>query len=431
MRLGRGDVGEFPTDTVKPARGWRGAIAPALGWFGPPTLASPDASRRARAVWMLAWSFLAILTVLLAAAVMLQPETLAARATSTLAVAALVVVLHTVNRRGRTNLASWIFVLGLTAAFTQRAWATGGVHAPIAVFYVLFVLMAAGLLGTRGSLVTASACMAGAILLTVGGMTGSVGTVSDASTIAVDFLVIILAIAATLVALTLLLHQAKRSATDDLIQMFVHDMRSPLTVIVARLGLLREDAPDDSATAEHVDAACADALRLTQLANNFLDIHRLDAGRMPIRRTSTDVGELARDVVRALRVLDPTRHMDVRTSSPASCKCDPEIVRRVLENLVSNAIKHTPRQGTVRIHVATYEAGVRVAVEDEGAGVPAGTRSRIFEKFGAAAARKDHAYHSVGLGLAFCKLAVEAHGGSIGVADAVPHGAIFAFVLPK
>ena len=62
--------------------------------------------------------------------------------------------------------------------------------------------------------------------------------------------------------------------------------------------------------------------------------------------------------------------------------------------------------------------------------VPVEARQRIFEKFGAVAVRKDSAYHSVGLGLAFCKLAVEAHGGTIGVEDAVPHGSIFAFELP-
>lgn len=84
---------------------------------------------------MVRWSFLAIFTILLAVAAIILPDTLPLRAIMVLAVALLVVGMHALNRLGRTNLAGWIFVLGLTAVLTQRAWATGGAHAPIAVFY--------------------------------------------------------------------------------------------------------------------------------------------------------------------------------------------------------------------------------------------------------------------------------------------------------
>jgi signal transduction histidine kinase len=109
---------------------------------------------------------------------------------------------------------------------------------------------------------------------------------------------------------------------------------------------------------------------------------------------------------------------------------DADLLRRVLENLVSNGIKHTPSGGRLRITVHRTSPSIRVAVQDEGPGVPAEARARIFERFGALAARKDQTYHSVGLGLAFCKLAVEAHGGSIGVDSAVPRGSVFWFELP-
>ena len=102
----------------------------------------------------------------------------------------------------------------------------------------------------------------------------------------------------------------------------------------------------------------------------------------------------------------------------------------MLENLVSNGIKHTPTGGRLRIEVRSLPDHARVAVQDEGQGVPPELRQRIFEKFGTVQARKDQTYHSAGLGLAFCKLALQAHGGTIGVDAADPHGSVFWIELP-
>ena len=95
--------------------------------------------------------------------------------------------------------------------------------------------------------------------------------------------------------------------------------------------------------------------------------------------------------------------------------CDGALVRRVIENLVRNALRHTPAGSPIRISIASGEGRVRVAVHDQGRGVPPEASEKIFEKFGTVEARQASTYHSVGLGLAFCKLAIEAHGGTIGV----------------
>ncbi len=402
----------------------------ALRWFAAPVLGSPEASRRARALWKLQWSFFGVVVSLFGVATVLMPETIERRGVSILAIAALTLVIHALNRGGRTNLASWLLVLGLTAVLTQRAWITGGVHSPVDVFYLLFVLMAGGLLGTRGSVVTAAVCLLCAIALAVGAPTEFAAPIAGPRLIAVYLLVIVLGLAGTLVALTLLLKQARRSATDDLIQMFVHDMRSPLTVITASLSLLREDAPNGSEMAEHVDAANANATRLNELANNFLDVHRMEAGSMPVRRAPTDVAALARDVVAGLRVLSPTRQMEVRATRPAVCDCDPQLVRRVIENLLGNAIKHTPAGTSVRIDVSANDEHVQVAVRDEGPGIQADVRARLFERYSASGIASDRGAHSAGLGLAFCALAVKAHGGSIRVENGEPRGSVFVVELP-
>ena len=101
-----------------------------------------------------------------------------------------------------------------------------------------------------------------------------------------------------------------------------------------------------------------------------------------------------------------------------------------MENLVSNAIKHTPAGTPIRISIASGGGRVHVAVHDKGGGVPPQARAKIFEKFGTVESRHERAYHSVGLGLAFCKLAIEAHGGTIGVDPGVPVGSTFWFELP-
>lgn len=401
-----------------------------LRWFDAPALDSPEASRRARALWKLQWSFLAVVLALFGVATLLIPVSIQRRGMSLVTIAALTLAVHALNRRGRTDSASWLLVLGLTTVVTLRASVTGGVHSPFLTFDVLFVLMAAGLLGMRGSVVTAAVSLLGGIALAIGAPIAFTPPIAGPRLIAAYFMVTVLALVGTLVALTLLLRQARRSATDDLIQMFVHDMRSPLTVIATTLTLIRDEAPPESEIAEHVDTARANAIRLNELANNFLDVHRMEAGSMPVRRAPTDLAALARDVVAGLHVLSPTRSIEVRARGPGTCDCDRQIIRRVIENLLSNAIKHTPEDAAILIDVSSAAGRVQLAVRDEGPGIPPDARARLFERYSASGVASERGAHSAGLGLAFCALAVKAHGGSIRVESGEPRGTVFVVELP-
>jgi len=406
------------------------ALHPMMRWLAPPVLTTGETTRRARALWMVGWSFFALLAFLLAAAIIATPETLVRRGTSIALVGLLVLCLHVLNRRGYTAVASWIFVLGLTVIVTQRAWFTGGVHAPVALFYMLFVLIASGLLGARSAMITAIACLGSAMLLTIAELRGWLTPPAAAGSTAVAFIAVLLALSVTMAALNLLLRQAEQFATDDLVNMFVHDMRSPLTVIMARLSMLKDEMDEKSESAEHVDSAMADTMLLNRMANNLLDISRLEHARLPLQRTPTHIAPLARQVVHALGTLDPTRHIAVRARVPVVCQCDPELIRRIIENLVSNAIKHTPLGGNVVVEIASTPSCARLSVQDEGPGVPRESRAQIFEHYSATGMRSQSGHHSVGLGLAFCKLAVEAHGGKIWVEDATPRGSRFVVELP-
>jgi two-component system sensor histidine kinase/response regulator len=102
----------------------------------------------------------------------------------------------------------------------------------------------------------------------------------------------------------------------------------------------------------------------------------------------------------------------------------------VIANLVANAVKFTPSPGEILVRVAAAAAGHRVSVADTGPGIPVEYHEKIFEKFGQAEASQAGAQRSSGLGLTFCKLAVEAHGGRIGVESAIGKGSTFWFTLP-
>lgn len=218
---------------------------------------------------------------------------------------------------------------------------------------------------------------------------------------------------------------------DDLVHMVVHDMRSPLTVLAGHLTLLQGEARKLSRdAADDLRAAMLGAQSLAGMANDLLDVSRMEQGKLPLSLADHDLVEMAGAVQSSMRGFERGLFVELLPSQPLCVKCDGGLVRRVIENLVSNAMKHASPTGGVRIALSRTPAGARLCVCDDGPGVPPEARQRIFEKFGTMAARKSTGYHSAGLGLAFCKLAIEAHRGTIGVEDAEPHGSCFWFELP-
>jgi signal transduction histidine kinase len=406
------------------------APLPGLGWFGPPQLTRPDLQRRARALWIVSWPFFAVVALVLSVAVIVEPDTLGRRATTVAAVGILISILHAMSRAGRPAAASWLLVLGLSVIVTQRAWITGGIHAPVAVFYALFILMGGVLLGPGGGFVTAAVCVAGAAVLTAGTAREWLAVPPGAGPALGGFVFVMLAIGLALVLQALVTFRPRRDARSvDAAQMLVHDMRSPMQVLLAHLEQLRDDVRGDSI--EHVDGAIGGVTTLSRMTTSFLDVSRLEAGRMPVTRSRTDLAALAQSVVDSVRILQPARDISVDVDGPSICSCDAELTRRVIENLVINAIKHTDAAGRVRVMLTGSKSRMRLAVHDEGPGVAPEKRSAIFEPFSAESLRSASGHESSGLGLAFCRLAVQAQGGSIRVEDGTPRGSIFIVELPS
>jgi two-component system sensor histidine kinase/response regulator len=225
--------------------------------------------------------------------------------------------------------------------------------------------------------------------------------------------------------------RALEQLRDDLVRMVLHDMWSPLQALRINLLLLKDaSAALSEDTMEILQSAVSSTEELTSMTNDLFDVSRLEECRMPVKLALWDLTQMARDVRSVMGAIGAERPIDIESVAAVEVSCDGALVRRVMENFVSNAIRHTPAGSPMRISIASGGGRVRVAVHDQGRGVPLEAREKIFEKFGTVEVRQDSDYYSVGLGLAFCKLAIEAHGGTIGVDPGVPVGSTFWFELP-
>jgi signal transduction histidine kinase len=221
---------------------------------------------------------------------------------------------------------------------------------------------------------------------------------------------------------------------DSLVHMIVHDLRSPLTGLIAYLQLIELDLGAAGAAPEllqSIGEARVVALNLGDMITNVLDVSRLEAGAMPLAVEPFEVGEIIAAAVAGVGGVALRGRIEVRNgSAPVTVHGDRILLRRVIVNLLANALKFSPKDEPVVVSIRPTADAVTIVVTDRGQGVPAEYRDVIFEKFGQLAAVENRSVPSTGLGLAFCKLAVTAHGGSIGVDSEIGNGSSFWVTLP-
>ncbi len=222
-----------------------------------------------------------------------------------------------------------------------------------------------------------------------------------------------------------------RAALTDMI---VHDMRAPLTAILGYLDLvLADDCGLPDTTRRFLRTAHESSKMLTEMASTLLDVSRMESGEMPLDLRSCDLYALVLECLDSMRVLVEQKSIRPQLDGGVTeIMCDEELIRRVIVNLLHNALKYTPRGGAIQIRVESPEQrGARVSVTDSGCGIPEQFHARIFEKFGQVEARRHGHTYSSGLGLAFCRLAIQAHGGVIGVQSEPGKGSCFWFEIPS
>jgi two-component system, sensor histidine kinase and response regulator len=218
---------------------------------------------------------------------------------------------------------------------------------------------------------------------------------------------------------------------DDLVHMIVHDMRSPLMGIRFFLEILSPEEVNAPDFQKGLNDMRDVTKGLCETVSTLLDVSRLEAAQMPLHREASDLGQLTSAVLQKMSGLVGSRHLSVHLpAQPIIAYCDPAITERIIQNLFGNALKFTPEEGSVRVELVAEEQFARLSITDTGCGIPAECHEKVFEKFGQVEAQKEGRALSSGLGLTFCKLAVEAHGGSIQLDSEVGRGSTFHLRLP-
>jgi len=225
---------------------------------------------------------------------------------------------------------------------------------------------------------------------------------------------------------------------EKLMQMVVHDLKNPLSGIVGNLQLMELQGPGMPADAfrQILDRTQEGARQLMGLILNILDVARMEEEKLVLRRRPLMPSALLGNCVRQEE--GPSQKRGVKLivqmeGEPEEVEADPELTGRVLANLLSNALKHTPPGGQVQMGAKDDGDRVKFWVRDNGEGIPAEILPRVFDKFmvGPEASDPSASVYGTGLGLTFCKMAVEAHGGSIWAESEPGEGSIFTFTLPK
>ena len=226
----------------------------------------------------------------------------------------------------------------------------------------------------------------------------------------------------------------------QLTQMVVHDLKNPLTALIAYLEVLSISQLSDDQH-ELLTGALRSSRNLSALIGDLLDIARLEEGQLELELSTFAAHDLLRECVDSMEIWLQQEHKNVEVRAPTATlllDADLRLLRRVLANLLSNAIKHTPPGTHIRLSAETVPGAegqppmVAIDVADDGPGIPPERLGPIFDRFGSFAEPKNGARQgSTGLGLTLCRLVAEAHGGAVTVSSSVGQGATFRVLLPN
>ena len=230
------------------------------------------------------------------------------------------------------------------------------------------------------------------------------------------------------------LYEAERRATrarDEMLGIVAHDIRNPLASSYLAAGVLESELAGQGSArgTKSVRVILRSIDRASRLIQDLLDATRIEAGAFSVERDCVDANQVVRDAVESQRLLAGAREIDLRLEAdeqlPQAC-ADGHRLLQVIENLVGNAIKFTPRGGSIAIGVSAKQNDLLFWVADTGAGIAIENLPHLFDRFWRGGAED----RSAGLGLAICKGIVEAHAGRIWVDSIAGRGATFFFTIP-
>lgn len=217
---------------------------------------------------------------------------------------------------------------------------------------------------------------------------------------------------------------------DDLVSLLVHDLRNPLSGVRAILEAM--SVHGDTPYAAEIESALRGADRIQDALEDLLQVRQLEEDRLTIEREPHLVRALIDEASTSFATAAHGREVTLELHTPvaARVRVDGALVRRALENLVGNALRHAPRRTAVRVEVAQHGTEVEIQVLDRGPGIPALVRQQLFQKFGQVGSRKTTDRRGFGLGLYLVALVASAHGGRVWASERDGGGAVFHLVLP-
>ena len=227
------------------------------------------------------------------------------------------------------------------------------------------------------------------------------------------------------------LEQARR----DLIAAVSHDLRTPLASVRAMVEALADEVVSDPETINRYHQTIQNQIsNLALLIDDLFELSKIDSGRLQLKLEGGCISDIISDTLESMRAQALAKQVrltgQVDPDTP-NLTMDSAKIQRVIYNLVQNAIRHTPADGSVFISAATVDEGVKVDVRDTGEGIASEDLPRIFEQFYRGEKSRSRSTGGAGLGLAIAKGIVEAHGGRIWVNSNVGEGTIFSFILPQ
>jgi len=227
--------------------------------------------------------------------------------------------------------------------------------------------------------------------------------------------------------------KALEEMRESLMATIYHDLRSPLSNVLSSLDLIKSSLAEKQNTEldRLIDIALRSSDRVQRLTGSLLDIYRLEAGQPVENRKKVDVSRITQPALKAVEVNAEARQMKITQHVPPGLGklwVDEDMIQRVLINLLDNAVKYTPAHGHIELGAVSQGDFIKIWVKDNGPGIPDEAQNQIFEKF--SRLQTGTKWKGIGLGLAFCRLAVEAHGGRIWVDSAEGEGSCFQMTLP-
>ena len=222
---------------------------------------------------------------------------------------------------------------------------------------------------------------------------------------------------------------------DDLTELIVHDLKNPLTGIVSTNEMLLAGllGPLTDEQKKYLGYSRVSAKKLLNLIMDLLETRRLEENKMPLNKSRFSLDDLAKELAwLELLAGQEKKVFAVKIDKGLTISADRNLLVRIIENLVSNAIKHTPAGGKIVLRTTNYELReILFEVTDTGEGIPKEYLDKLFNRFFKVETQNLKTRIDTGLGLYFCKMAVEAHGGRIGVESAAGKGSRFYFTLPN